>query len=53
MALEESTNPNDKITEADGIKFIYDSNQSSYFDNVKLDYTKNFFGMGGYKLVNV
>ncbi|HLR71857.1 MAG TPA: hypothetical protein VK085_10570 [Pseudogracilibacillus sp.] len=53
MALVESTKQNDKVTEVDGMKFIVDSNQSPYFDNVKLDYTKNFFGLGEFKLLKV
>lgn len=53
LALVESTKQNDKVTEVDGMKFIVDSNQSPYFDNVKLDYTKNFFGLGEFKLLKV
>lgn len=53
LALEESSNPNDTITEVDGIKFIVDSNQSSYFQNAKLDYIKGMFGMGEFKIIHV
>lgn len=53
LALEESSNPSDTVTEVEGIKFLVDSNQSSYFENVKLDFTKNMFGFGEYKLLNV
>jgi len=53
LALEESTNPNDTVTEVEGIKFLVDSNQSAYFENVKLDYTKGAFGFGEYKLLKV
>jgi len=53
LALEESANSNDAVTEVDGINFLVDSNQSSYFDNVKLDYTKNLFGLGEFHILNM
>jgi len=53
LALEESTQPRDTVTKIEGIKFVVDSNQSSYFKSVKLDYTKNLFGMGEFKLLKV
>jgi len=53
LALEESSKSNDQVTEVDGIKFLINSSQSSYFENVKLDYTKGMFGMGEFKLVRV
>ncbi|HLS34710.1 MAG TPA: hypothetical protein VK061_00565 [Bacillota bacterium] len=51
--MEESSNPNDTVTEVDGVKFLVDKSQSSYFNNVKLDYTKNLFGLGEFQIVNV
>ncbi|WP_191126322.1 hypothetical protein [Cerasibacillus terrae] len=51
MALVESTNPNDSVTEVDGIKFAVDKGQATYFENSKLDFVKSVFGFGEYKLV--
>lgn len=53
LALEESATVRDKVTEIEGINFMFDVSQSSYFNNVKLDYTKNLFGMGQFQLLNV
>jgi len=53
LALVESTNENDVITEIDGIHFVIDKSQSPYFNRVKLDYTKGLFGIGEYQLLNV
>ncbi len=51
LALVESTNPNDSVTEVDGIKFAVDKGQATYFENSKLDFVKSVFGFGEYKLV--
>lgn len=53
LALEESTNPNDEVTEVEGIKFLVDKSQSAYFEDVKLDYAQGAFGFGEYKLLKV
>lgn len=53
LALEESSKPNDKVTEVDEVKFLVDPNQSAYFENVKLDFIKNVFGNGEFKIITV
>lgn len=53
LALEESTHKNDEVKEIDGIKFVIHKNQAPYFNQVKLDYTKNMFGIGEYTLLRV
>lgn len=53
LALEESANSNDSVTEVDGINFLVDANQSAYFNNTKLDYTKNLFGFGEFHIINL
>ncbi|GEN31685.1 Fe-S cluster assembly iron-binding protein IscA [Cerasibacillus quisquiliarum] len=52
MALVESVNPNDSVTEIDGIKFVVDKGQAAYFENTKLDFVKSMFGFGEFRLVN-
>lgn len=52
LALDESTNSEDTVTEVDGVKFVIHSSQSYYFDNVQLDYKEGMFG-GGYRLVDL
>ncbi len=51
LALEESTNKDDTVTEADGITFVVHSSQSYYFDDMTLDYKKGMFG-GEYTLLD-
>lgn len=53
LALEESSQPQDEMMEVDGIKFLVHANHLPYFNNVKLDYTKNLFGLGEYTLLKV
>lgn len=53
LALEESSHPNDQVTEIEGIKFIIASNQTPYFQDTKLDYIKGVFGMGEFKILRV
>ena len=52
LALVESVNPNDSVTEIDGIKFVVDKGQAAYFENTKLDFVKSMFGFGEFRLVN-
>lgn len=52
LALAESTNQDDKVTEIDGIKFIIHANQQKYFANVTVDYVQNIFGLGEFTLVH-
>jgi len=52
LALDESTNSEDTVTEVDSVKFVIHSSQSYYFDNVQLDYKEGMFG-GGYRLVDL
>ena len=51
LALEESTNDDDTVTESGGVKFVVHSSQSYYFDDVTLDYKQGMFG-GEYTLLN-
>ncbi|WP_269844942.1 hypothetical protein [Lottiidibacillus patelloidae] len=39
--------------EVEGIKFLYDEKQSPYFSKAKVDYTKNLFGSGEFKVMQV
>jgi Fe-S cluster assembly iron-binding protein IscA len=39
--------------EVEGIKFLYDENQAPYFSKAKVDYTKNLFGTGEFKVLQV
>lgn len=52
LALAESANDDDTVTEVDGITFLVHANQEQYFNNVTLDYVKNMFGMGEFTLVH-
>lgn len=52
LALAESTNEDDRVTEIDGIKFIIHANQQQYFENVTVDYVRNIFGLGEFTLVH-
>lgn len=53
LALEESATPNDQVTKIEDITFIIDKNQLPYFQNVKLDFTKNFLGFGEFILLKI
>lgn len=53
MALEESSGSDDQIVEADGLKLLISKRDFPYFDGKKLDYTKSFFGIGQFQLLNV
>lgn len=52
LALAESPNDDDNVTEIDGVKFLVHANQEQYFKNVTLDFVKNMFGMGEFTLVH-
>lgn len=53
LALAESANEDDHVTEVDGIKFVIHQNQEQYFsNNVTLDFVRNMFGMGEFTLVH-
>lgn len=52
LALAETANKDDNVTEVDDIKFVIHANQEQYFSNVTLDFVKNMFGMGEFTLVH-
>jgi Fe-S cluster assembly iron-binding protein IscA len=53
LTLEESASENDEITEIDGIQFLVNERNQVYFANTKIDYTKNLFGGGQFKVLQV
>ncbi|MFZ3578330.1 hypothetical protein [Virgibacillus sp. DJP39] len=53
MALEESPSDNDEITEEDGVLFLVSKKDSAYFNNTKIDYTKNVLGNGQFQVLRV
>ncbi|RSK28083.1 hypothetical protein EJF36_15015 [Bacillus sp. HMF5848] len=46
MALEESALDNDEITEKDGLRFLVNEYQKTYFENIAIDYESSWFGRG-------
>ena len=55
LALEESRKPNedDTVTEVEGIHLLVSKDQLFYFTVVELDFRKNIFNSGEYKLNNM
>ncbi|WP_152608164.1 hypothetical protein [Halalkalibacter okhensis] len=51
MALEESALENDEVVEQDGIQFLISEKDKVYFNNVKIDYTKNVLGTGNFVVI--
>jgi len=44
LALDESNKDNEEVTEIDGVKFIIERTQTTYFEKATLQFTKNMFG---------
>lgn len=53
LALDESATKNDQLVEYENIKFLFDSRKEAYFNGIKLDYVKNVFGQGQFKIIKV
>lgn len=46
MALAETKNPNDKVVEAKGIKFVIDPQVERFAKGATVDYKRSIFGRG-------
>lgn len=41
------------MTEENGIQFLVNEKDKVYFNNVKIDYVKSFFGGGQFKVITL
>lgn len=53
LALDESKGEHDQLIEIDEVKFLIHSRKAPYFQNTKLDFVKNWFGAGEFKILNM
>ena len=51
LALEESALHDDEIFEEDGIQFLVNKNARPYFNNVKIDFTRDILGRGEFVIL--
>lgn len=53
LSLEEQPLDGDKVFEIEGIPLIVNERDYVYFDNTKLDYVKNIFGVGNFTVLKI
>ncbi|MTI96229.1 MAG: hypothetical protein FH749_12255 [Firmicutes bacterium] len=53
MALEESAQESDTVFDVEGINFVVSEKQQHYFEDVKLDFTENFFGSPQFRFLRM
>ena len=53
LTLDESKGEHDQLFEVEEVKLLIHSGKMPYFENTKLDFVKNWLGMGQFKILTM